>query len=81
VTLEMVFATGGIRTPRSIMCENGISLHKFSRISHLNHRTVEKLLDGNDTNVSEEQKEKFMAGLSKITRSGEQEKELKTSVG
>ena len=76
VTLEMVYATGGIHTPRSILSENGVSIHKFSKLSNLSHRIVEKLLEGDEINVSEEQKKKFKAGLSKITSTKEQNKKL-----
>jgi len=75
VTLEIIFAIGGIRSPRTILRENGISIHKFSKISHLNHRIVEKLLDGDESGVKDDQKNKFHAGLSQITRSDEELKE------
>ena len=81
VTLEMVYAAGGIRTPRSILSENSISIHKFSKMSNLSHRTVEKLLEGNDKSVSEEQKETFKVGLSKITRNKEQDEKLEMKSG
>jgi len=71
----MVFASGGIRTPRTILRENGISIHKFSTMTHLGHRTVEKLLDGDDSGVSDEQKGKFQGGLTGLFRSDEQQEE------
>lgn len=81
VTLEIVFASGGIRTPRTILRENRISIHAFSDLSHLGHRTVEKMLDGNDSGVSKDQKKKFRDGLSKVTRSGSQEIEEQKDAG
>ena len=79
VTLELVYASGGIRTPRTILRENGISIHKFSKMAHLNHRTVEKLLDGDEMGVSDEQKKKFAESMSGIKRPVETtlEQELK----
>ena len=71
VTIEMVFASGGIRTPRTILRENGISIHKFSAMTHLGHRMVEKLLDGDESGVNTEQKTKFQSGLVNLTRSDE----------
>lgn len=81
VTLEMVYTSGGIRSPRTILRENGISIHKFSTISHLGHRTVEKLLDGDDKDVSEDQKKKFKEGFLEATRSQDSSGELESKAG
>ncbi|MBA7529766.1 hypothetical protein ES705_21965 [subsurface metagenome] len=81
VTLEMIYASGGIRTPRTVLRENSISIHKFSKLTNLGHRTVEKLLDGDDSGVSEDQKRKFHGGMLQITRSDETTENLKAKAG
>lgn len=81
VTLEMIYASGGIRTPRTILRENNISIHKFSKLSNLGHRTVEKLLDGDESGVSDDQKRKFHGGMSQITRSDEKTEKLESKAG
>jgi len=79
VSIEMVFSTGGIRSPKTILRENGITIHKFAKMIGLSDRTVNRVLNGQENIVSDEQKKKFHAGLSEITRSDE--KQVETKVG
>ena len=81
VTVEMVYASGGIRTPRTILRENDISIHKFAKMIHVHHMAVEKLLDGNDAGVSNDLKDKFRAGMSGIQRPEAAEETLETQAG
>jgi len=72
VSIEMVYSTGGIRSPKTILRENGITIHKFAKMVGLSDRTVNRVLNGEEKIVSDEQKKKINAGLSDITRSDEQ---------
>jgi len=70
VTLEMVYSCGGIRSPKTILRENGITIHKFAKLIGISDRTVKRVLNGEE-NVSEEQQKKISAGLADITRADE----------
>ena len=72
VSIEMVYSCGGIRSPKTILRENGITIHKFAKMVGLSDRTVNRVLNGQENIVSDEQKKKFNAGLSGMIRSDEQ---------
>ena len=67
VTIEMLYACGGIRSPKTILRENGLTIHKFAEISGLSERTVNRILNGQT--VNDDQKNKFDDGMGIITRS------------
>jgi type II secretory pathway predicted ATPase ExeA len=71
VTCAMIYETGGIRSPRQILKDNGITVTGFARDIHMHDQVVTHLLNGDESQASAEQKARFHAGLSNISRGTE----------
>jgi hypothetical protein len=73
VTLAMIFACGGIRTPREVLRDNKITVRAFARICKIHEDAATKLLNGETVDTSEEQQARFRDGLGKLMRGKNQE--------
>jgi len=72
VTLGMIYESGGIRSPRQVIRDNNLSVKRFARLCHIDHKVLVDMLDGDMEGTTPEQRERFRAGLSNVAR-GKQE--------
>lgn len=68
VKLCMIYECGGIRSPRQILRDNGISIKAFAKQIHMHDQKVTKMLNGDSGDVSTEQRERFSDGISNLAR-------------
>ena len=71
VTVGMVYESGGIRSPRQILRDNGISIKKFAAQIHMHDQKVTAMLSGETEGVSGEHQERFYNGISNVARGTE----------
>ena len=79
VTVGMVYESGGIRSPRQILRDNGISVKKFAGMIHMHDQKVTKMLGGETDDVTPEHQERFLSGISNVARGTELDTEYRES--